>query len=126
MKNQFAYLFFVLWELAQGRWPVGYQQWLLRSQGDGPIIDVAYEDFDDDYGKDIEEGWLCPCGHYELSPFHCTHCGSEPPWGCDCGACEHWDDEDEWIEVEPGLLASTFDFADGDDEDEDDGFPWRL
>lgn len=36
--------------------------------------------------------WLCPCGHYQEDGNHCSECGLEPPWGCDCG--EH-DEEEE-------------------------------
>ena len=31
--------------------------------------------------------WICPCGHYEESDFHCSVCGNQPPWGCDCSTC---------------------------------------
>lgn len=41
--------------------------------------------------NDPDTDWLCGCGHYETGGFHCTHCGAEPPWGCDCG--EHGEDE---------------------------------
>jgi len=32
-------------------------------------------------------GWLCTCGHYEESRYHCSICGTEPPWGCECPQC---------------------------------------
>ena len=45
--------------------------------------------------EDDFEGWLCTCGHWEDSFFHCTHCGRQPPWGCDCSQCDEPDYEDE-------------------------------
>jgi hypothetical protein len=50
-------------------------------------------------------GWLCSCGHWQDDDFHCEHCGEQPPWGCDCDACNASyedeenlsDDEDEEI-----------------------------
>lgn len=36
---------------------------------------------------EADPGWMCDCGHYEDSDFHCTHCQAEPPWGCDCDFC---------------------------------------
>jgi hypothetical protein len=39
-----------------------------------------------DMREDVSEAaWMCGCGHYEESDFHCSRCGGEPPWGCDCG-----------------------------------------
>jgi hypothetical protein len=46
--------------------------------------------FDCPYYVDAEaafEGWLCVCGHFEESDLHCSCCGAEPPWGCDCDFC---------------------------------------
>jgi hypothetical protein len=40
-------------------------------------------------------GWLCVCGHFEESEFHCSNCGAEPPWGCDCGEHVEYEDEDD-------------------------------
>lgn len=37
--------------------------------------------------------WLCGCGHYEESGLHCSHCGAQPPWGCDCSFCNDYDDD---------------------------------
>ncbi len=31
--------------------------------------------------------WMCRCGQYIESEFHCSFCGNEPPWGCDCSFC---------------------------------------
>lgn len=45
-----------------------------------------------DPNEDITTDWLCVCGHYEAGGGHCTNCGNDAPWGCDCG--EH--DEDEY------------------------------
>jgi hypothetical protein len=44
-------------------------------------------------------GWICVCGAYEESDFHCVHCGAEPPWGCDCG-CQ--DEDEEYGDDEEG------------------------
>lgn len=46
-------------------------------------------------------GWLCGCGNYQGDPFCCNACGTEPPWGCDCGLHEF----------------------DGEEEAEEDGYP---
>lgn len=43
------------------------------------------------------EGWMCVCGNWQDSDRHCSMCGCEPPWGCDCGMHEEydaWNDED--------------------------------
>lgn len=29
-------------------------------------------------------GWLCACGNWQETEFHCNDCQREPPWGCDC------------------------------------------
>lgn len=30
--------------------------------------------------------WLCDCGNFITDGCcHCTNCGAEAPWGCDCG-----------------------------------------
>lgn len=52
--------------------------------------------FDCPYYIDAEmefEGWLCVCGHFEESDLHCSCCGAEPPWRCDCDLCK--------VEAEP-------------------------
>lgn len=36
---------------------------------------------------DVDNHWMCGCGHYEESGWHCSVCGAEPPWGCDCSFC---------------------------------------
>jgi len=38
-------------------------------------------------------GWLCLCGNWQEDEFHCSVCGSEPPWGCDCS-----DHDDDYID----------------------------
>lgn len=43
---------------------------------------------------DTFEGWICVCGHYEETPYHCSYCGAEPPWGCDCSQCQDLVDEE--------------------------------
>jgi hypothetical protein len=54
------------------------------------------QDADD---EQTENAWLCWCGNYEQSGFHCSSCGTEPPWGCPCSGCQDGDEEadyDEW------------------------------
>lgn len=29
--------------------------------------------------------WLCSCGAYIEEACHCSNCGQQAPWGCDCG-----------------------------------------
>lgn len=44
--------------------------------------------------------WLCACGHYEESGSHCSHCGAQPPWGCDCSQCQDAEidpDDEPWL-----------------------------
>jgi hypothetical protein len=48
-------------------------------------------------------GWVCSCGHYQEDNFHCSKCGNEPPWGCDCCYCE-----DRYLEAAP---EDEIDFA---------------
>ena len=51
---------------------------------------------------DVIEGWLCLCGHWEETDLHCSSCGNEPPWGCDCDVCnEDRDSEGEDWEYDP-------------------------
>lgn len=51
--------------------------------------------------------WLCSCGAYIEGKCHCSHCGAQAPWGCDCGL---WDDiklrdEDEpVVSSEQGII----------------------
>ena len=33
------------------------------------------------------DGWECFCGHFEMSEFHCSNCGRQPCWGCNCFQC---------------------------------------
>ena len=44
----------------------------------------------DGKGYDVESRyyWICTCGHYEEGGCHCSGCGGEAPWGCDCGLQE--------------------------------------
>lgn len=42
--------------------------------------------------------WLCPsCGVYTEGECHCSNCGGQAPWGCDCGLRDDIElrDEDE-------------------------------
>ena len=74
--------------------------------------------------NDLSTDWLCDCGHYETSGFHCSQCGAEPLWGCDCGEHDGYD-----ADLDFGLHHSEYDidFDDWDDEPdfsyhpEDDG-----
>lgn len=54
-------------------------------------IDILAQPQDDSWQGGNIPGWLCPCGHWEDSDFHCSHCGREPPWGCDCSDCHDRD-----------------------------------
>src|SRR5688572_6112823 len=51
--------------------------------------------------------WMCGCGHYEESGLHCSVCGAEPPWGCDCSFCndKYWRDEEEEFEVDENFYG---------------------
>lgn len=123
MKTFLNYCFFVLWELAQGRWPASFHTWQARPAGyDHPFdgVDYEYEDLPDEEDDDEDVVWLCSCGHMERSEFHCSHCGEEPPWGCDCGACDRWEADDEVIFFGPAVGDYEYEEAD----DEDDGFPF--
>lgn len=55
---------------------------------------IAY--FEEQYLGTDDAAWLCGCGHYEESGFHCSHCGAQPPYGCDCSTCQ--DSEREYEE----------------------------
>lgn len=33
-------------------------------------------------------GWICDCGHWQDNDMHCSVCGAQPPWGCDCSQCQ--------------------------------------
>jgi hypothetical protein len=50
---------------------------------DDNVVIIAGYDPEDDPATD----WFCHCGHYETGGFHCTECGGQPPWGCDCSQC---------------------------------------
>jgi hypothetical protein len=57
---------------------------------------------------DEDTDWLCVCGHYETGGFHCTNCGRQPPWGCDCSFCQDDDRYDE--EVDFGYEFDPYDY----------------
>lgn len=57
------------------------------------------------------EGWLCDCGNFQEDGWHCTNCGAQPPWGCDCSQCDQGEGED---------LDFGFDEEDFDDGGFDD------
>jgi hypothetical protein len=61
-----------------------------------------------------EPGWLCTCGNWQDDDFHCEVCGEDPPWGCDCDACNvsRYDDDDDPFDDE--------DEEDFDDEERED------
>lgn len=79
-----------------------------------PPVDAGRVDADvrrdwDDLDVDF---WLCPCGHFEESSFHCDKCGGQPPWGCDCAACEsELDDTErhEWNEAMAQVQVGAWD-----------------
>jgi hypothetical protein len=49
--------------------------------------DEDYDDLDDHEDDYDDHAWMCHCGHFEESSLHCSRCGNEPPWGCDCSSC---------------------------------------
>ncbi|KAA3644534.1 MAG: hypothetical protein DWQ07_14030 [Chloroflexi bacterium] len=58
--------------------------------------------------------WLCVCGHYEESDFHCSRCGAEPPWGCDCSYCdERYRYPEDFIEEYPEVDPYEGPYEDG-------------
>ena len=57
--------------------------------------EYAWLDDDDEYDDEFT-GWLCICGHWEESYFHCRRCFREPPWGCDCGCQDEHHYEDDY------------------------------
>ncbi len=48
---------------------------------------------DGNYGVELDDGWLCSCGHYNDHDFHCDECLNQPPWGCDCDSCSELDEK---------------------------------
>lgn len=46
-----------------------------------------------DNQEKLNQMWLCDCGYFEESEFHCSRCGSEPPWGCHCEGCQGQTDD---------------------------------
>lgn len=85
-----------------------FQDWL-------DYLDYAEWCESQEYEPSLE--WLCHCGHFEDSGLHCSRCGEEPPWGCDCSFCDeryYSNDEDEWLwswRDYPGdLLAGSIKF----------------
>lgn len=47
--------------------------------------------------NDPDVHWMCHCGHYETGGGHCTNCGNDAPWGCDCGMHGHEEKLFFWI-----------------------------
>lgn len=47
--------------------------------------------------------WIChSCGELVESEIHCPYCGTEPPWGCDCG--QHGDTDVEMDFDDPDYI----------------------
>lgn len=44
------------------------------------------------------ESWFCSCGSFNDHYWHCSSCGAEPPWGCDCGNHDEDDDDEEHVD----------------------------
>ena len=68
--------------------------------------------------------WLCICGHYQEDGLHCDSCGREPPWGCDCSACQDRETEDapdewlySWADYPGQLLAGSIELDNLRDEE---------
>lgn len=118
------YGWYALGRLARLKWPLGYDDWFYdRPEREAPV----YENLESDSWNDDFMGWLCVCGKFEESEFHCSECGAEPPWGCDCGACV----EDEWLDdweddyiYGPNLGGDYSDVYEDEDE-EDEEWPYR-
>lgn len=65
-----------------------YQYTFTWYRNDDGIPVLSGYDPEDDLATD----WLCVCGHFETAGGHCSHCGAEPPWGCDCGMHDEYDE----------------------------------
>jgi hypothetical protein len=70
----------------------------------------CYPSLSEEQAADMEEtaAWLCNCGHYQEDGLHCSNCGAEPPWGCDCSFCDDVRSrmsDDEWAEDYDGYDA---------------------
>ena len=80
---------------------IAYLWWLIKTALRGGKL-MSYEmwSMDWEYYKWLfDPGWLCRCGHWQDDGLHCSCCGNEPPWGCDCGFCNergHEDDEEDY------------------------------
>lgn len=49
------------------------------------------------------DAWLCSCGTYIEKACHCSNCGGQAPWGCDCGLRDDIElrDEDDAFVYDP-------------------------
>jgi len=48
--------------------------------------------------------WVCRCGDFHQGNCHCSRCGQEAPWGCDCGfADDRYDTRHPEEEYDGGL-----------------------
>lgn len=57
------------------------------------------DDETDDDDDDPNLHWLCDCGNFIENGLHCPACGREPPWGCDCTACDdRASEDDDWAD----------------------------
>lgn len=62
--------------------------------------------------KELREiAWMCRCGHYEESDYHCSCCGAQPPGGCACELCQYSD--------YPNYDGTEYAFDDEDDDPDD-------
>lgn len=51
-------------------------------------LSYDYKDYGNWEDDNLDEHWLCECGHYIEDGCHCSKCHREPPWGCPCGWCQ--------------------------------------
>jgi hypothetical protein len=79
------------------------------------IGEIAKHDSEAKREEDLDNHWLCHCGHYEESGGRCSNCGNEPPWGADDGLEDEFFDND----LDFGFYRDE-DFMDFETEDEPD------
>lgn len=91
-----------------------FEQWL---------VEYAWATGQEDKIQPEFEGWLCNCGHWEDEPLHCSCCGAEPPWGCDCSFCDearHAGDDEYltlWEDYPGNLLVGDVAYGEWDEQD---------
>ena len=84
LRLLFQYAWYCVTEWLAGHPTLTYDEWFYVDFGE-------YEE---------SRAWLCVCGHYQEDDLHCSYCGAEPPWGCDCSFCDERAHEDRLTEME--------------------------